>query len=1044
MQARKFLLTVTLPLILLFQSYSFKKVDDRISTLDSLKKAFQIPGKKFKPVPFWVWNGKVGKDIIDSMLNDYKGAGFGGVIIHPRPGLITEYLSNEWYELFRYAKNRSKELDLDVWIYDENSYPTGFAGGLVGEKMPAAYNQGQMLYMERADRIPPMADSILLVLKVENEKTKDISASYRQFKGEIGNYIIIKKKNYQKSNRGSVAGPIGVSYVDLLAKGVTQTFIDVTFKGYEKVAGKDFGQSVVGVFSDEPTIINEGQHSIRWTPDLFKKFKKTWGYELETNLPSLFEEVGEWRKVRHNYHQVLLQLFIDRWSKPMFRYMENHQLTWTGHYWEHGWPSPHHGPDNMAMYAWMQMPGIDMLFNQFNEEKPVQFGNIRAVKELASVANQLNKSRTLSETYGGSGWELTFKDMKRLADWEYVLGVNFLNQHLSFMTITGSRKYDYPPSFSYHEPWWPYYKSLNDYYARLSLALSSGEQKNDILVLEPTTSAWMYYFNGKTHKRFYEIGTTFNDFVTALERMHTEYDLGSENIIKDQGAVNSGKFVVGQRAYTTVVIPPGMENLDRKTFELLERFIKLGGRVVLFQQPQFIDGVEDARLNVFREVKKNIRFASDVKEIERLLPNYNFSIDGIGGKLYHHRRQLSDGQIIFLTNASMTEKTRGKIKVDGVNALLLDPFTGKITDFPETVSEGKLILDVDIEPAGSRLFFVANAETTKFEPYHHPIPLNMIETSGMQIQRPKNNTLMIDFCDLVIRKPDSLHQDLHVGIASNKAFKHYGFSDGMGNPWNNRTQFRDKIVARDTFSTGTGYTATYHFYIDKEVNTSTFKAVLEQPNLWTTVSVNGKELKPLKNQWWLDRSFGVFDVSSQLVPGFNSITVSISPMSIFAEIEPIYIVGDFNLEPIEKGFKITKPKPLQVGTWNTQGLPMYSAGIKYSKQFDLKEKVANVYVQLGKWNGTVAAVRVNGAYAGIIFTEPNNLNITSFVKKGENEVEVEIIGSLKNLLGPHHKNPDPGLVDPGKWYNIHHHDAGNDYQTYGYGLEDEFRIISYK
>lgn len=1030
--------------MLLTQSYKHQQEGERINTLSSLLPTFNSPGNAFKPVPLWVWNGRVGKNIIDSMLNDYKVAGFGGVIIHPRPGLITEYLSDEWYELYQYAKNKSKELDLNSWIYDENSYPTGFAGGLVGEKMPAAYNQGQMLYMQRANKIPPMEDSILLLLKVEDQRTKDITTSYKQFKDKVGEYIVIKKKNYQKSNRGSVAGPIGVSYVDLLAKGVTQTFIDVTFKGYEKALGKNLNKSIVGVFSDEPTIINEGQNSVRWTPDLFKVFKKTWGYELETNIASLFEEVGEWKKIRHNYHQVLLQLFLDRWSKPMFRYMEDHQLIWTGHYWEHGWPSPNHGPDNMAMYAWMQMPGIDMLFNQFNEEKPVQFGNIRAVKELASVANQLNKSRTLSETYGGAGWELTFKDMKRLADWEYVLGVNFLNQHLSFMTIHGARKYDYPPSFSYHEPWWPYYKSLNDYYARLSVALSSGEQKNDLLVLEPTTTAWMYYFNGKAHKRFYQIGEEFNDFVTTLEKAHTEYDLGSENIIKDHGSVHKGKFIVGQRSYTTVVLPPGMENLDGRTFHLLKQFIAQGGKVVLFEQPRFIDGKESVQLTLFRSDNKNISSIVKTEPNKNLSLNAHFSIRGIGGKLYHQRRQFVDGQIIFLTNASITEETTVKIDVNGKNALLLDPFTGKVLDYPETVNGAKLTLHANIEPAGSKLFFVANTVTEKVESYRHLFYLSKLPASDMQIQRPKNNTLMIDFCDLVIHKPDSIYRDLHVGIASNKTFRHYGFVDGMGNPWNNRTQFKNNIVMRDTFSTGTGFSATYNFYIDDDVSTKTFKAVIEQPELWTAVTVNGKMLRPLKNQWWLDRSFGVFDISSQLKPGHNAVTLHVAPMRIFAEIEPIYIMGDFSLMSVEQGFKIIKPKPLQKGAWNKQYLPMYSGGIKYSKQVELTEETSDIYVQLSKWNGTVAVIRVNGKYAGVIFNEPNRLDIASFVKKGKNEVEVEVIGSLKNLLGPHHNNPEPGLVDPGKWYNIHHHPAGSHYQTYAYGLEEEFSIVRYK
>jgi len=128
------------------------------------------------------------------------------------------------------------------------------------------------------------------------------------------------------------------------------------------------------------------------------------------------------------------------------------------------------GGDNMAMYAWPQVPAIDMLFNQWDDSTTnAQFGNTRSVKELASAANQTGRQRKLSETYGGSGWDLTFTDMKRNGDWEYALGVNLMNQHLTYFTLAGARKYDYPPTFDYHEPWWNNYKYLNTHYARLSL-----------------------------------------------------------------------------------------------------------------------------------------------------------------------------------------------------------------------------------------------------------------------------------------------------------------------------------------------------------------------------------------------------------------------------------------------------------------------------------------------------------------------------------------------------------------------------------------------
>ena len=90
---------------------------------------------------------QITKEEIDKFMEGFKNAGSSQVIIHPRPGLITEYLSDEWFDLYKYAVEKGKELGMNVWIYDENSYPSGFAGGHVPDEMPESYNQGQGLKM---------------------------------------------------------------------------------------------------------------------------------------------------------------------------------------------------------------------------------------------------------------------------------------------------------------------------------------------------------------------------------------------------------------------------------------------------------------------------------------------------------------------------------------------------------------------------------------------------------------------------------------------------------------------------------------------------------------------------------------------------------------------------------------------------------------------------------------------------------------------------------------------------------------------------------
>lgn len=1017
------------------------KKPDEVS-FDYLKEHFASPGREYGSAPLWVWHTKITKTIIDSMMNEFKENAFGGVFVHPRPGVITEYLSAEWLDLFKYTVQKGKELGLNVWIYDENSYPSGFAGGLVPYEMEESYNQGQMLHLEKADRLPERMDSVLIVLKEEEGKYKNITDQIETEKGRQGSYLLFKKQYYQKG--AGTVGPPEFPYVDLMVKGVAEKFLDITMtKGYETVAGEEFGKWVPGLFSDEAHIGAQGGGNIRWTPDLFDSFQKTWNYRLEEHLPSLFEDVGDWKKVRHNYWQTILQLFIDGWCKPMHAYTEKHNLKWTGHYWEHEWPRPNLGPDNMAIYAWHQQPGIDMLFNQFNEVSPnAQFGNIRSVKELSSVANQLNKERTLSETYGGGGWELTFKDLKRLGDWQAVLGVNFLNQHLSMMTLTGARKYDYPQSFSYHTPWWPYYKSLNEYFTRVNFVLSHGKQVNSILVLEPTTSAWMYSRPGETMKEFSDIGNRFQQFVTRLEKAQVEYDLGSENIIQEHGRTQGAEFIVGDRNYRLVVIPPGMESIDNKTLQLLRAYAEAGGKVILFETLQRVDGAEGSDWGSLNQSNDNIIHASALEPsiIEQHFADESFQIipsqgDSIGGNLYHHRRMTTDGQILFLSNASMETSSKGTVRVAGKDVVLMDLTSGAILDYPERLASETTDFDFEIPPAGSRMFFIANKKVDGLAEYKHPGRETAIPGSEVNVNRPAENTLMIDFCDLQLG--DSSFKDMHVGAASKKVFMHYGF---IRNPWNHFTQFKNYIVARDTFSVGTGFTTNYHFTIDGKVDFRQFRAVIEQGQLWKEVKINGQKISPVKDRWWLDRSFSVLAVGEYLKPGTNTLTITANPMSVFAEIEPVYILGDFNLQSASKGWQIIPPAPLKTGSWKNQGLGLYGFSIVYAKDFDLK-KGGNTYeVGLGDWKGTVAAVRVNGTPAGVIYSEPDRLAVTQLLKEGANHIEVEIVGSLKNLLGPHHNNPKPGMVGPHHWWNIEKYPAGKDYDTYDYGLMTDFQL----
>jgi hypothetical protein len=308
----------------------------------------------------------------------------------------------------------------------------------------------------------------------------------------------------------------------------------------------------------------------------------------------------------------------------------------------------------------------------------------------------------------------------------------------------------------------------------------------------------------------------------------------------------------------------------------------------------------------------------------------------------------------------------------------------------------------------------------------------------MKVTRDEENALMIDFCDVEIG--NELTKDIHAFNAADKVFKYYGFKNG--NPWNTSVQYKTNIIDRDTFGLNTGFSATYHFTLKGKFDVASMKAVVERTDLWT-VSVNGTEVKPEVGKWWLDRSFGVFNISSLIKPGDNAIILKVTPMKIFAEIEPVYIVGDFSVIPAKKGWVIEAPaSSYSTGSWKKQGLPFYSLGMTYSKEFMVENGEGKWQIALGDWKGTIAEVYVNGKPVTVIAFPPYTADITGSIVKGINIIDIKVIGSLKNLLGPHHNNPNPGFVSPWSWRNVKGYPGGDEYQLLDYGLIDDF--ILYK
>jgi hypothetical protein len=1019
------------------------------ATLDSylsVLEAFRNPPSEYRSAPLWVWNDRVTTGQIEEQLRDFKDKGIGGAFIHPRPGLITPYISDEWLSLCRHAVLTAKELGMKVWIYDENSYPSGFAGGHVPDQMPDSVRRS--LVMEKTVSLPERFEyEPFLVLQRMTEGFEEITSSAESTASAEGEFYIF---SFAEQKPSPWYG--GFTYVDIMRRDVTEKFLGLTLDAYKSVFGEEFGKTVLGVFQDEANIGPTVRSALSYTPALFETFQNIWGYDLRLHLPSLIEETGEWRKIRHDYYAVLNHLFIEGWARPYAEYCEANNLVFTGHYWEHEWPRPRLVQDNMAMASYAHMPGIDILMNKWDTGHGAQFGNARSVREIRSVANQMGRKRILSETYGAGGWDMTFFNQKRIGDWEYALGVNFLNQHLSYMSIKGARKRDHPLSFSYHEPWWPAYSILGDYFGRLSAALSLGEQKNQLLVLEPTTTAWMYYSPTQGEGQLDAIGTDFQDFVNQLELRQIEYDLGSESILKERGKVSEKMLVIGERAYSLVVLPPGLENLDKETLGLLREFLRQGGKVLSWVDPPgFVDGRESSDpvtlAATYKDEWISVQDESGWENLNTLCPPVLDFVepDRIGGLLFHHRRLLEDAELIFLVNTSAGEEASGQFKYgmyipsEFRSCEMWNPFTGEVTPYPTQNEDGKLSVDFKIPPGGSLLlcFRKEIAEKANLLPKTE----TQVPAEGdLSIRALSPNVLTLDYCDLILG--EETKKNLYFYEAQKRIFQHHGLER---NPWDSAVQFKTNIIDKDRFADDSGFTANYGFEAAEGVNLGTLNCVVERPELYN-VYCNEREIQPVEGTWWLDRSFGVFDIGRLAKTGNNRITLEAKPFTIQTELEAVYILGDFDLESREKGFRLVPSEGKTLGSWRAQGMPFYAGGISYEKEWHIPEsakKEESFYVRLGQFSGSMAEVLVNGTSAGYIAFFPFELEITDKLKQGTNHISVVVYGSLKNTLGPHHNNPTLGAAWPAQFQKGAEEGCppGSEYSLVDYGLFEDFSVI---
>jgi hypothetical protein len=206
-----------------------------------------------------------------------------------------------------------------------------------------------------------------------------------------------------------------------------------------------------------------------------------------------------------------------------------------------------------------------------------------------------------------------------------------------------------------------------------------------------------------------------------------------------------------------------------------------------------------------------------------------------------------------------------------------------------------------------------------------------------KIHRLDPNVLVLDYIDVQARGES--RSNLYFYQANQFIWEKNGMPR---NPWDSAVQFKSELISK-TFPADSGFEASYKFAIESEIPEN-LAIVIERPDLYR-VSCNGQPVQAKPGDWWLDKAFGRIPIAKLAHPGENVVTIVASPFTMFHELEPAYLIGNFTLQPGPRGFTVLPDQPLRLGGesrrgWNSQGHPFYGAAVGYAERFEVQESRA--------------------------------------------------------------------------------------------------------
>ncbi len=945
------------------------------------------PPAQNRTLPFWSWNDILDPEVLRSQIKAMSKAKVGGYFMHARSGLKTSYLEEPWFEAIQTGLEEGREENLLPWVYDEEGWPSGFAGGKVTALGDAYHARG--LRMQLHPKIEEIQQTSTLL---------GIYAYTHDFK-QI-HLLENIPENFEIEGYISMTHSVSPYYIDILNPITTKAFLEATHESYAARFGNEMPE---GFFTDEPRL-SEGP--IPWSYILPQEFEKDHEYSLLPQLPALYLPCEGYEAVRTDFWATVSRLFVHSYMEQIYDWCELHHTKLTGHMMmEESLYSQMTGTSgSMPFYEFFHMPGIDSLRRMIHDP--------RMPKQVSSVAEQFGKHRVISESYALSGWDLNFEEMRWIANWQFVNGVNIICQHLQAYSLKGFRKRDYPPSLFIQQSWWDEYHRFNDYLARLSTLLIEGKKQVEVLLLHPMHTGWITY-DGTNNEEIQTYDAAFSEATQKLSGLHIDYHLGDETILAEHAQIKEGKLMVGEYSYSQVILPP-LKSIDASTAHLLIEFVKQGGYLYrLGDAPELIDGRPNSDLSTLLETCLR-PLTSDTQIIDQVKTRLNnrisISKDGIEEPLLHYcLHDQEEALSLFVVNNSKYDR------LSNINIDLGQSYQVSILDLEsneETIlNSSTQSFTADFEAMEGRVYLlrpiIPNISTSPIEGKNQIL---IRPDTNWNIKQMDQNILTLDCCKYRVDGSDWREKKAVIKI------------------------MKELLALQRSCSFELRFDFTV---IDRLTITAPLYLVIEESKNYE-ISVNGKPVSKVTG-FYKDHSFETIDITPAVIEGENIITLTgvfkqsehvyrtlfggpvyeteLNKLTYDMELESIYILGNFgaySTTPFAKRekegmetegpFFITKaPCTVNHGSFTEQGLLCFAGSLELEQTLDIKSVTdKQVLLDLGSPRLPLLQLWVNDQMVKTFLWAPWKVDISPHIHKGSNKVTLKLFASNRNMLGPHH------------------------------------------